>query len=182
MRGADRAGARAGDRLIRRLLLGVTLTAAPLLGQERPPLARGQDPNDWASYYERGTRELDRPPGVAETYFAYAARLDPSVAEPLLGRYAAWWRFRPWLRNYLWQEKPSNTDSTRLTEDWLAEADLRNPFVHQGLLLWTLPKHWVIRTDDAFGQGLRAFFHGDWEESVHDLTAAIARDSTRWAA
>ena len=127
-------------------------------------------------------KELDRRPAIAETYFAYAARLDPSVAEPLLGRYAAWWRFRPWLRNTLWQDKPTDNDSTRETEQWRAEADLRNPFVHQSALLWTLPKGWDVITDHAFGRGLRAFFRGAWPESIREFDKAIARDSGDWRA
>jgi tetratricopeptide (TPR) repeat protein len=158
--------------------LGAALLAAPLLGQGRPSLSGGKDSNDWVSYYERGTRELERRPAVAETYFLYAARLDPSVAEPLIGRYAAWWRFRPWLRNPLWRlSNPTLTDSTRATEEWLAEAELRNPFAARGVLLWTLPRNWVIKTDDYFGMGVRSFFHGRWAQSVTELTHAIAADS-----
>lgn len=127
-------------------------------------------------------KELDRHPAIAEAYFAYAARLDPSVAEPLLGRYAAWWRFRPWLRNHLWQDKPTDSDSARETEQWRAEADLRNPFVQQSALLWTLPKGWDVITDNAFGRGLRAFFRGAWQESIREFGTAIERDSGDWRA
>ncbi len=166
-----------------RTLLAVFLAAAgSLAAQARPYLPPDRDPNDWTAYYERGVRELESRPAVAETYFAYAARLDPSVAEPLLGRYAAWWRFRPWLRNRFWLDKPTDTDSTRLTEEWLAEADLRNPFVHQGVLLWTLPKGRIFRTDDAFVRGMRASFHGEWQESIRELTTSIERDSASWTA
>ena len=164
------------------LLAGLLAAAAPIAAQAHPSLARDKDPNDWVAYYERGVHELDRRPVIAEQYFAYAARLDPSVAEPLLGRYAAWWRFRPWLRNRFWLDKPTDTDSTRRTEQWLAEADLRNPFVQQGVLLWTLPRGWGIRTDDAYGRGLRASFRGEWQESVREFTLAIDRDSMAWAA
>jgi hypothetical protein len=168
--------------LSRALLVVFLAAAAPIAAQARPSLPRDKDPNDWTAYYERGIHELDRRPAIAETYFAYAARLDPSVAEPLLGRYAAWWRFRPWVRNRLWLDKPTDSDTARRTEEWLAEADLRNPFVHQGVLLWTLPKGWVIRTDDAYGRGLRAYFRGAWQESVREFTTAIGRDSARWTA
>ena len=154
--------------------------AAPLAAQSRPSLPSDKDPNDWVAYYERGMRELDRRPLIAEEYFLYAARLDPSVAEPLLGRYAAWWRFHPWLRNRFWVDKPSETDSALRTEQWLAEADLRNPFAHQGVLLWTMPKGLVFRTEDAYGRGARAFFRGEWQESVREFTLVMGRDSTNW--
>ena len=166
----------------RALFVFVLAAVGPLTAQTRPSLARDKDPNDWTAYYERGTRELDRRPIIADQYFAYAARLDPSVAEPLLGRYAAWWRFRPWLRNRIWLDKPTENDSTRLTEQWLAEADLRNPFVRQGVLLWTLPKNLEFRTDDAFPRGLRAAFRGEWLESIREFSTAISRDSTQWLA
>lgn len=166
----------------RTLFLILLTGVAPLAAQDQPYLPRDKDPNDWTAYYERGVRELDHRPAIAEAYFAYAARLDPSVAEPLLGRYAAWWRFRPWVRNRLWLDNPTDSDSARATEEWLAEADLRNPFVHQGLLLWTLPKGWSVRTDDAYGRGIRAYLHGAWDESVREFTTAIGRDATRWRA
>jgi tetratricopeptide (TPR) repeat protein len=168
---------------LRRTLLVLFLAAAsPLAAQTRPSLSQDKDPNDWTAYYERGMRELDRRPLIADEYFAYAARLDPSVAEPLLGRYAAWWRSRPWLRNRFWLDKPTDNDSARRTEDWLAEADLRNPFVQQGVLLWTLPKGRVFRTEDAYPRGVRAYFRGEWQESIRELATAVSRDSTRWPA
>lgn len=163
-----------------RALVAAFLSAAlPLAAQTRPSLPGGKDSNDWVSYYERGTRELERRPAVAEAYFLYAARLDPSVAEPLIGRYAAWWRSRPWLRTRLWRlPNPTLTDSARATEEWLAEAELRNPFVARGVLLWSLPRNWVIDTEDYFGMGLRSFLHGRWAQSVAELTNAVRTDSS----
>jgi len=168
--------------LSRALFLAFLAAAVPLAAQVRPSLPRDKDPNDWTAYYERGMHELDRRPLIADEYFAYAARLDPSVAEPLLGRYAAWWRSRPWLRNRFWLDKPTDRDSARLTEAWLAEADLRNPFVQQGVLLWTLPKGLVFRIEDAYPRGVRAYFRGEWQESIRELSTAISSDSTRWPA
>ena len=178
MRDPDRAGEGPGGRLSRALFVVFLAAAGPLAAQARPSLPRGKDPNDWTAYYERGTRELERRPAFAESYFLYAARLDPSVAEPLIGRYAAWWRSRPWLRTPLWRlPNPTLTDSARATEEWLAEAELRNPFAARGVLLWTLPRNWVIDTDDYFGMGLRSFLHGRWAQSISELTNAIHTDS-----
>ena len=160
----------------RNLLALLLLHAAfPLAAQERPKLPAGKDTNDWTSYQEQGLREIDRHPGIALRYFEFASRLDPSVAEPLLARYAAWWRFHGNLKNRMWFDKPSETDSTRVTELWLDDADLRNPFARQGVLTWTLPKRHYIPDDEAYSRGLRAFYYTNWHESVHELTTAIER-------
>ncbi len=153
----------------------VLVVLVALLGQGRPRLPADRDTNDWISYQEQGLREIDRRPGIALRYFEFAARLDPSVAEPLLGRYAAWWRLHGRLKNRMWSDTPTETDSAIATEKWLDEADLRNPFVRQGVLSWTAPRRHVIDVDDAFSRGLGAFLRGQWQESVRQLTALIER-------
>lgn len=93
------------------------------LSQSRLSLPEGADTNDWKSYQQQGLREIDRHPARALQYFDRAAQLDPSVAEPLLGRYAAWWRMHSALKNRFWHDKPTMTDSALATERWLDEAD-----------------------------------------------------------
>jgi tetratricopeptide (TPR) repeat protein len=151
------------------------LLVVALLCQDRPRLPEGSDTNDWVVYNEQGLREIDRHPRKAFQYFEYASRLDPSVAEPLLGRYAAWWRSHGRLKNPMWFDEPTETDSAIVTETWRDTADLRNPFARQGVLTWTAPRYHVIRVDDALSRGLGAFFRGAWQESVQELTASIER-------
>jgi tetratricopeptide (TPR) repeat protein len=169
VRRADRGGASGG--------LDVTgfLLVVALLCQERPRLPADRDTNDWVSYNEQGLREIDRHPDRALRYFEYAARLDPSVAEPLLGRYAAWWRSHGRLKNRMWSDKPSDTDSAVATEQWLDEADLRNPFVRQTVLTWTAPRRVAVNPFHSFTRGLAAFFGGEWSWSVQEFTASIER-------
>jgi tetratricopeptide (TPR) repeat protein len=158
------------------LAVELLCAAMPLMSQVRPRLSADADTNDWNAYYEQGLRAIDRHPRDALRYFEYAARLDPSVAEPLLGRYAAWWRLHPKLQNRIWSAKPSETDSARASEQWLAEADVRNPFAPQGVLTWTAPKRIVISPYHPFNRGLAAFFNGRWDESVQEFTASIQWD------
>lgn len=157
------------------LVVALLRPTMPRTSQDRPPLSPGSDTNDWVSYNERGLREIDRHPDRALRYFEYAARLDPSVAEPLLGRYAAWWRSHGRLKNRMWSDKPSLTDSAVATERWLDEADLRNPFVRQGVLTWTAPKRTVLSVWSSFNRGVAAFFRGQWQMSVWEFTTSIER-------
>lgn len=153
----------------------------PLTSQAKPRLPADADSNDWNAYYQQGLREIERHPREALHYFEYAARLDPSVAEPLLGRYAAWWRLHPKLQNRLWSAKPAKpneTDSAIAAERWLAEADVRNPFAPQGVLTWTAPKRIVISPFHPFNRGLAAFYKGQWDQSVWEFTGSLMRDTT----
>ena len=76
-------------------VLLATCAVAPIAAQRRPTPPPDKDPNDWVSYYQYGLELLPRRPDRAESYFAWASRLDPSVAEPWVGRHAAWWRDKP---------------------------------------------------------------------------------------
>jgi hypothetical protein len=151
------------------------LLVVALLCQDRPKLREGSDTNDWVAYNEQGLHEIDRHPRKALQYFEYASRLDPSVAEPLLGRYAAWWRSHGRLKNRMWFDKPTLTDSAVAAEQWLDEADQRNPFAPQGVLTWTVPRRIVIDPFHSFNRGLAAFFGGDWTWSVREFTVTIER-------
>lgn len=157
------------------------LSAMPLTSQARPRLPVDADSNDWMAYYQEGLRKIDRRPREALHYFEYAARLDPSVAEPLLGRYAAWWRLHPKLQNRLWSAKPtkqSETDSAIAAERWRAEADVRNPFAPQGVLTWIAPRRIRVSPFNPFERGLAAFFNGQWDQSVWEFTGLLLRDTT----
>ena len=147
------------------------------LSQSRLSLPEGADTNDWKSYQQQGLREIDRHPARALQYFDRAAQLDPSVAEPLLGRYAAWWRMHSALKNRFWHDKPTMTDSALATERWLDEADLKNPFASQALLTWTAPKKVRINPYHPFNRGLVAFFSDNWQASVWEFSASIKNPS-----
>jgi hypothetical protein len=157
-----------------------------LLSQDRPVLPAGLDTNDWVSYQGQGLKEIDRHPEVALSYFAFAARLDPSVAEPLLGQYAAWWRLHKKLQNRLWEHPDralSDTvqaDSVLSAERWRDEADLRNPFAPQAVLTWAAPKRILLNPWDPFQLGLAAFFRGDWNQTILCSVTWSAVSPTAW--
>ena len=173
------------------LLLGLgVVVGGPGAAQERRPrLPRSADTLDWVSYYKQGFQELRRNEAtLAESYFAYASRLDPSVPEPLLGRYAAWWKARPWLRNAMWvtDREASRGAAVDSAEMWLQRALLLDPFVDRALLIFTVPRGRVL-SNEARALGLLALFRGRPEESVEHFSRAIQDEPTdinamRWRA
>src|SRR5882762_12000226 len=75
------------------LVLGAALT---LQGQDakkreakRPKLDAGRDSNSAGAYHQYGMLNLSKRPQNAADAFYWAARLDPSVAEPCYGRWCA---------------------------------------------------------------------------------------------
>lgn len=79
------------------LAFGLVLAAAlTLQGQDskkrepkRPKLDAGRDTNSAGAYHQHGMVHLAKRPQVAADAFYWAARLDPSVAEPWYGRWCA---------------------------------------------------------------------------------------------
>lgn len=75
------------------LLQGVLVTlAASQVGPAapgRPPIGADRDTNSAAAYYAYGVSQLPDRPGLAADAFYWATRLDPSLAEPWYGRWAA---------------------------------------------------------------------------------------------
>ena len=56
---------------------------------KRPKLDAGRDTNSAGAYHQHGMLRLAKRPQVAADAFYWAARLDPSVAEPWYGRWCA---------------------------------------------------------------------------------------------
>lgn len=170
-------------------VIGVGALAAQAQDDHRPSLPRSADSLDWIAYYERGFAEVkNREFALAESYFAYASRLDPTVADPLVARYGAWWKARPWLRNAMWvtEREASRGPAVDSAEAWLRQALLRDPFVDRAPLMLTIPPRRVL-TNEAGGLGLLALFSGRASESVEHFTRAIANnpadvDARRWRA
>ena len=113
----------------------VLAAAAPLRAQAPPDLPRGADPNDWESYFALGDRLFQRNPRQALAAFEWASRLDPTRAEPLLGRWATFFAIDQgsWLA-YLERDREILNRPQVIRNDSLHErAYVRNPFVHRGL-------------------------------------------------
>lgn len=82
------------QRVLARAAAAVTwLTLACPIGgaqePQRPQLPRGADVRHWEPYFDHGVQRFKRSPIAAEEAFYWASRLDPTRAEPLFGRYAA---------------------------------------------------------------------------------------------
>jgi tetratricopeptide (TPR) repeat protein len=171
---------------IRWKLLLLVLTATPAAAQEwvpeRPTLAQGADPNAWESYYDLGMRLAARMPARAEAAFYWASRLDPSRAEPLYARWAAfhlqdvarWERYLSDDPRVLQRPDVLRADSLR----W--RAYLRNPFVHRGLdlvLMDQLPGGWG---DDSATRAWMSYGTGHLARAA-DQFDLLARRNPRFA-
>lgn len=109
--------------------------AAPAQLPERPGLPRGADANDWEAYFELGDREFKRNPRQAIAAFYWASRLDPTRAEPLFARWAAYYGNDEgsWI-GYLTEDADILRRPAVIANDsLLLRAYRRNPFVHRGL-------------------------------------------------
>lgn len=158
-------------------LLGV-LAAGPLAAQEpeppRPRLARGADPNDWEAYFDHGARLFKGRTSEAEAAFYWASRLEPSRAEPLYARWAAFF-----MRDLRMYERYLEDDERTLRRPDVQRADslkelafLRNPLVHRGLLALLheqLPGVWAR---DFETRAWLAYAQSDWERAVRDFARA----------
>jgi tetratricopeptide (TPR) repeat protein len=120
------------------LILASALAAAPAHAQpepERPSLPRGADPNDWEAYFDLGERHFWYRPAQAAAAFYWASRLDPTRAEPLFARWAAYYaRNQGTWEQYL-RENPETMRNPEVVanESLVTQALHRNPFVHRGL-------------------------------------------------
>jgi len=126
------------------LALAAACIAAPLHAQpepSRPPLPRGADPNDWEAYFDEGAKQFDQFPGRAGAAFYWAARLDPTRAEPLFGQWAAFFAqdHGKWLSYVEEEERILRQPEMVANQALKMRAYYRNPFVHRGFeaLLWS---------------------------------------------
>ena len=116
----------------------------------RPSLPGGADSSDWEAYFDHGVSLLRTNPRTAEQAFYWASRLDPSRAEPLYGRWIAYWMRVPgWFEEYV-AERPRVLESPRViaVDSLYLRALFRNPLMPRTLtvlLFDQLPGRW--RTD-----------------------------------
>jgi tetratricopeptide (TPR) repeat protein len=120
------------------LALATLCAAAPLRAQRTPPrpdLPRGADANDWEAYFALGERQWERVPNQAGAAFYWASRLDPTRAEPLFARWAAFYaRDRGTWLAWLEEDREILRRPAVIANDSLVlRAFRRNPFVHRGL-------------------------------------------------
>lgn len=170
------------------LLLALAVPAAAQPGDmpARPQLPRGADPNDWESYFDLGVSLEPRMPGRAEAAFNWAARLDPSRAEPLFALWAAT-HFRDINRfeRYLDEEERVLAHPAVVRADSLRwRAFLRNPFVHRGLEALLYDQLGGRFRTDAGTRAWLSYAAGDLPRAADEFSR-IAHRRTRyrfWAA
>ncbi|MBW3569933.1 MAG: tetratricopeptide repeat protein [Gemmatimonadetes bacterium] len=100
----------------------------------RPGLPRGADPNDWEVYFDEGNRLFERFPARAGAAFYWAARLDPTRAEPLFAQWAAFYARSEgtWLAYLQEDAEFMRRPDVIENETLVMRAFRRNPFVHRG--------------------------------------------------
>jgi len=143
------------DSLVRGLV-AVVAFAAPAVGQlpVRPNIAREADPNDWQAYYNAGVEHLVHDGRQADADFAWASHLRPDRAEPLFGRYIAYWvQHVSEFFDYANADERTVRKPLVMRADSLREAALRrSPFVHQGLMMLIFDRMEGRWRDDRVGQ------------------------------
>lgn len=173
------------DRISRALALAFAaafiLAAAAHAQPARPGLPRGADPNDWEAYFELGDRVFQRDPRQAIAAFYWASRLDPSRAEPLFARWAAYFGNDEgsWVGYLLEDREIIRRPEVIANDSLLLRAYRRNPFVHRGLevgLFAMLGRR--IRWDGAM-VAFRAYGEGDFAEAARRFGAIVRSNPGR---
>ncbi len=159
--------------------LGLLLAPHALVGQAIPQLPPRADPNDWEAHYDLGVARLRTHGAHALASFEQASRLDPSRAEPLHGRFVAFWMSRPledfaaWLQG----DRRLNADrDVRAADSLFALALQRNPFVHRGLeviLFDRVPGRFLTNIDT---RAWLKYSTGDFQEAERLQSRSIERN------
>ena len=153
-------------RTARALRFAVLVCAPALAAAQHPrrlPLGRGADTNDWRAYYDYGYQQLSIHPSRSDTAFYWAARLAPNRAEPLYGRWVAFW-----LRNvsifddYLSDRTPrEEVNRVAQADSFMTEALWRNPLLARTLELMIYERLPGVYADDEWNRGWIAFGDGN---------------------
>lgn len=165
-----------------RLLLSAVaalVALAPHAGaQSRPQLPRDADPNDWESYFTLGQRIFLNSPRQAEAAFLWASRLDPTRAEPLLARWAAFYAGDDGLWIDYLNDDPGTLrrDDVAANEELLRMAYVRNPFVHRGMEAALLSRlgarlRWSRATEAFLDYG-----RGEFGDAARDFGRLVERN------
>lgn len=147
-----------------------------------PPLPRGADVNDWEPYYDLGVEVMKRDPDLAQAAFYWAARRDPTRAEPPFGEWVAFWlgqggrRFNAYVRN---DPKTMRDPSVAHADSLRTLAMERNPFVHQGLFLLILDAMPGRFREDMETTGWIAYANANLPAAVRQWGMALERSPDR---
>lgn len=162
--------------------------ACPIGGAQeprRPQLPRGADDRHWEPYFDHGVQRFKRSPIAAEEAFYWASRIDPTRAEPLFGRYAAFFahtRDRDVAGYFRDDAEVWSRPEVRAADSTRMLALVRNPFVHRGLeilIFDRMPGNFAV---DRETRAWIAYSNGDFAKAVTFYSDAIARGGAgaRW--
>ena len=131
-------------------LIAVALPAASraqVPAPQRPVLDAG-DPNDAHAYYQWGLQRVAKAPAAAADAFYWAARLDPSWADPLYARRVALILASPRLRDAAVTGDVRVLESAEMlrVDSLLLRAYQINPFLHSRLDVELLRAWFLSRT------------------------------------
>jgi tetratricopeptide (TPR) repeat protein len=172
--------------------IALVLAAAGLLGTGasrgqnppgRPRLARPGDVNDWTAYFDYGVAMLRSAPHLADSAFYWASRLDPSRAEPLLGRWVAFWvedlgRFEEYIDG---RPKTLQSPAVLRADSLYWRALQRNPFVPQNLRIVPYDMLRGRWREDPVTQGWLAYAQGNYQRAADLFARMIARNPDKYA-
>ena len=153
-----------------------------LSGQPRPRLAAQADTNDWEAYFDYAVSCLRTHPDRARLGFFWAQQLDPTRAEPLYGRWVAYWMGLPkWWEEYAREAKSVvNSPQVAQVDSLYTQALQRNPFVAQTLtmLLYDrLPGQWG---DDILTQAFLEYSAAKLTDAANDFAYVIRSNPRRY--
>lgn len=154
-----------------------SVCALPLGAQVQLPA--GKDPNDWEAYFDYGVEQLRVNGGVALKAFEYASRLDPTRAEPLHGRFVAFWMANPiedfiaWLDGNRVQEARRDV---RAADSLYTMAVQRNPFLHRGMEIILFDRFSGRFRSDRATRARIAYSTGKFAEAASLYTQMIERN------
>jgi Tetratricopeptide repeat len=165
---------RIGNILFVLLLCGRAVVSAQQ--PQRLRLERDADTNDWRAYYAYGFKQLGIHPSRSDSAFYWASRLAPNRAEPLYGRWVAFWlRNVSIFEDYLLEQTPrEEVAHVARADTFLIAALWRNPLLVRTLELRIydqLPGDW---SQDEWTQGWLEFGRGHPDRAA-DLWGRLLR-------
>jgi tetratricopeptide (TPR) repeat protein len=152
-------------------------------GNQAPRLPAGVDPNDWEAYFDWGTEHIAKDLTAADAAIVWSSRLRPDRAEPL---YARWIDF--WAKDIRLYEKYLNDDESTIRDSRVIEAERlreralkRNPFVHQGMIVYLYQRLPGYIRDNPVTRAWFALGKGDLPRAAELFATVIARDPKRYS-
>ena len=170
------------------LLLAVVVVCLSLPGMlrsqnDQPPRnPKGVDPNDWEAYFDWGTQQMGRDISGAEAAIVWASRLRPDRAEPLFARYITFWARDPGLFEKYLNDDPKTLSDPRVieAEALRARAFRRNPFVHEGMIVYLYQRLPGRIRDNPVTRAWFALGEGNLPAALDLFATLVSRDPKQY--